>query len=127
RRARPLRRAVAPAAPDLPGADPQRAGPGAGAAQGPGHRARRDQGCEVSRRVAVVGGGISGLATAALLAEDGWSVDLLEQRDEVGGRAGSWSKDGFRFDTGPSWYLMPAVFDHFFAMLGTSAAEQLDL
>src|SRR5699024_10530811 len=35
--------------------------------------------------------------------------------------------DGFRFDTGPSWYLMPEVFDHFFALLGTSAAEQLDL
>ncbi|WP_204163746.1 phytoene desaturase family protein [Nocardioides solisilvae] len=79
------------------------------------------------RRVAVVGGGISGLATAALLAADGWSVDLLEQRDEVGGRAGSWEKDGFRFDTGPSWYLMPEVFDHFFRLLGTSATEQLDL
>jgi phytoene desaturase len=75
----------------------------------------------------VIGGGITGLATAALLAADGWSVDLLEQRDEVGGRAGSWEADGFRFDTGPSWYLMPEVFDHFFAMLGTSAAEQLDL
>ncbi|WP_269304413.1 phytoene desaturase family protein [Aeromicrobium sp. HA] len=78
-------------------------------------------------RVTVIGGGISGLATAALLAADGWSVDLLEQRDEVGGRAGSWEQDGFRFDTGPSWYLMPEVFDHFFRLLGTSAAEQLDL
>ncbi|MBC9734149.1 phytoene desaturase family protein [Nocardioides marmotae] len=75
----------------------------------------------------VVGGGITGLATAALLAADGWSVDLLEQREEIGGRAGSWEADGFRFDTGPSWYLMPEVFEHFFAMLGTSAAEQLDL
>ncbi|GAA3538242.1 phytoene desaturase [Aeromicrobium flavum] len=78
-------------------------------------------------RVTVIGGGISGLATAALLAADGWSVDLLEQRDELGGRAGSWSSDGFRFDTGPSWYLMPQVFEHFFRLLGTTAAEQLDL
>lgn len=78
-------------------------------------------------RVAVVGGGIAGLATAALLAADGRSVDLLEQRDEVGGRAGSWERDGFRFDTGPSWYLMPEVFEHFFGLLGTSAARELDL
>ena len=78
-------------------------------------------------RVVVVGGGIAGLATAALLAADGRSVDLLEQRDEVGGRAGSWSHDGFRFDTGPSWYLMPEVFEHFFTLLGSSAGEQLDL
>jgi phytoene desaturase len=78
-------------------------------------------------RVVVIGGGISGLATAALLAADGWSVDLLEQRDDLGGRAGSWSTDGFRFDTGPSWYLMPEVFEHFFRLLGTTAEEQLDL
>ncbi|MDN3310085.1 phytoene desaturase family protein [Microbacterium oryzae] len=80
-----------------------------------------------ARRVLVIGGGISGLATAALLAHDGADVTLLEARDDLGGRAGRWSADGFVFDTGPSWYLMPEVFDHFFRLLGTSAAEQLDL
>ena len=79
------------------------------------------------REVAVIGGGVSGLATAALLAADGHRVTLLEARDEVGGRAGSWEADGFRFDTGPSWYLMPEVFDHFYRMMGTSTAEQLRL
>ncbi|QCQ16354.1 phytoene desaturase family protein [Microbacterium sp. RG1] len=78
-------------------------------------------------RTVVIGGGIAGLATAALLATDGHDVTLLERRDEVGGRAGSWERDGFRFDTGPSWYLMPEVFDHFFRLLGTTTAEQLDL
>ncbi|MBD3941724.1 phytoene desaturase [Microbacterium sp. NEAU-LLC] len=78
-------------------------------------------------RAVVVGGGIAGLATAALLSQDGWEVTLLEAREELGGRAGSWEHDGFRFDTGPSWYLMPEVFDHFFALLGTSAARELDL
>lgn len=75
----------------------------------------------------VIGGGISGLATAALLARDGYAVTLLEKQPEVGGRAGLVERDGFRFDTGPSWYLMPEVFDHFYRLLGTSAAEQLDL
>ncbi|PFG39123.1 phytoene desaturase [Georgenia soli] len=79
------------------------------------------------RTAVVVGGGIAGLASAALLAGDGYDVELLEQREALGGRAGTWERDGFRFDTGPSWYLMPEVFDHFFALLGTSAAEQLDL
>lgn len=78
-------------------------------------------------RVAIIGGGIAGLATAALLAADGHSVALFEKKDEVGGRAGSLTIDGFRFDTGPSWYLMPETFDHFFSLFGSSAEEELDL
>ena len=78
-------------------------------------------------RVIVIGGGISGLASAALLARDGHTVTLLEQRDDLGGRAGSWQRDGFRFDTGPSWFLMPEVFDHFYKLLGSSSRQQLDL
>lgn len=77
--------------------------------------------------VVVIGGGISGLATAALLAEDGHDVEVLEALPATGGRAGSWERDGFRFDTGPSWYLMPEVFDRFFGLLGTSADAELDL
>lgn len=78
-------------------------------------------------RAAVVGGGISGLATAALLAAEGHEVDLFEQQPALGGRAGSWESGGFRFDTGPSWYLMPEVFEHFFELLGTSVSDHLDL
>ncbi|HEU5037365.1 MAG TPA: phytoene desaturase family protein [Nocardioides sp.] len=78
-------------------------------------------------RVVVIGGGIAGLATAALLASRGCSVDLLEKNDDVGGRVGSVERDGYRFDTGASWYLMPEVFEHFFSLLGTSADAELDL
>lgn len=76
---------------------------------------------------AIIGGGIAGLATAALLAEDGWKVTLFEAGEHLGGRVGSWESEGFRFDTGPSWYLMPEVFEHFFELLGTSAGAELDL
>ncbi|GAA1992345.1 phytoene desaturase family protein [Microbacterium pumilum] len=78
-------------------------------------------------RAVVIGGGIAGLATAALLGAEGWSVTVFEARGDVGGRAGTWEQGGFRFDTGPSWYLMPEVFDHFFRLLGTSAERELDL
>lgn len=78
-------------------------------------------------RTIVIGGGVAGLASAALLAREGHRVLLLEKNARIGGRAGTVEREGFRFDTGPSWYLMPRVFDHFFRLLGTSAAEQLDL
>ena len=90
-------------------------------------RLRRGRPVAPDGPVVVVGGGIAGLATAALLAREGRDVTLVEATEEVGGRAGSWSSGGFRFDTGPSWFLMPEVFDHFFRLCGTSSAEQLDL
>lgn len=77
--------------------------------------------------VVVIGGGIAGLATAALLASRGYGVDLIEKNDDLGGRVGSYERAGFRWDTGASWYLMPEVFEHFFALLGTTAADELDL
>ncbi len=79
------------------------------------------------RSVIIIGGGMGGLSAAALLAKDGRKVTLLEALPNVGGRAGMWEHEGFRFDTGPSWYLMPEVFDHFYKLMGTSAAEQLNL
>ncbi len=78
-------------------------------------------------RTIIIGAGVAGLAAAGLLAREGHEVLVLEKNARVGGRAGTLDRDGFRFDTGPSWYLMPRVFDHFFSLMGTSTEQQLDL
>ncbi|PWD51005.1 phytoene desaturase [Serinibacter arcticus] len=78
-------------------------------------------------RVVVIGAGIAGLASAALLARDGHDVEVLERGSRVGGRAGWIDDAGFRFDTGPSWYLMADVYEHFAEMLGTTMDELVDL
>lgn len=69
-------------------------------------------------KVVVVGAGFGGLAAAALLARKGYSVTLLEKNREPGGRARQFSEGGYTFDMGPSWYLMPEVFTHYFEVIG---------
>ncbi|WP_103020955.1 phytoene desaturase family protein [Salinibacter altiplanensis] len=77
--------------------------------------------------VSIVGGGIGGLSAACHLADAGADVTLLEQHDSLGGVAGSFDSDGFRFDSGPSWYLMPEVFEHFFESFGSSVDAAYEL
>jgi len=75
----------------------------------------------------VIGAGVAGLATAGLLAKDGYDVTVLEKQAQVGGRAGVLEADGFRWDMGPSWWLMPEAFEHFYQLMGTTVDDELDL
>ena len=78
-------------------------------------------------RIVVVGAGVGGMAASARLAQDGFSVTVVERNDQVGGRARIWQKDGYTFDMGPSWYLMPEVFERFFAQFGKTPADYYEL
>src|SRR5215212_6010913 len=51
--------------------------------------------------VAVVGGGLAGLAAAAMAARAGRTVVLFEQASVPGGRARTRTEDGFAFNIGP--------------------------
>lgn len=78
-------------------------------------------------KVVIIGAGVGGMATANLLAKQGHKVTVIEGRDQLGGRMGLLQDKGFRFDTGPSWYLMPEVYDRYYQLLGTRAKTELDL
>jgi phytoene dehydrogenase-like protein len=55
----------------------------------------------VARHVAVVGGGIAGLAAAVYLARGGRTVTVFEKNRHLGGRAVTHLRHGFRFNLGP--------------------------
>lgn len=57
----------------------------------------------VEKSVIVIGAGISGLAAAKKLKEEGFSVTVLEAQDRVGGRLRSNRSLGIAFDEGASW------------------------
>ena len=63
-------------------------------------------------KVCVIGAGPGGLANALLMAKAGAEVTLFEQNSVVGGRCSPIHLDGFRFDTGPTFFHYPRV-NHF--------------
>ncbi|MEO1522704.1 MAG: NAD(P)/FAD-dependent oxidoreductase [Cyanobacteria bacterium J06633_2] len=52
----------------------------------------------------VIGSGLGGLTVGALLARYGWTVRVCESHSIPGGAAHSFSRNGFHFDSGPSFY-----------------------
>ena len=58
-----------------------------------------------NRRVAVVGGGLAGIAAALDCAEAGEQVSLLEVRPRLGGAACSFERDGMLIDNGQHVFL----------------------
>lgn len=78
-------------------------------------------------KILVIGGGLSGLATGALLAKNGHQVTIIEKNKELGGRARILKAKGFTFDMGPSWYMMPEVIENLFNELGTSTSKYFHL
>ena len=81
----------------------------------------------MSKNAVIVGAGFSGLAAAAILAHRGYAVSVLEKNSQTGGRAREWKSCGYTFDMGPSWYLMPEVFEEFFSALGKKREDYFPL
>jgi phytoene dehydrogenase-like protein len=78
-------------------------------------------------RVAVVGGGYGGLASAVRLAKTGHEVTLVEASDRLGGALGTVEQDGFRWDTGPTRTMLPAVVRDLFRKSGRPLERELEL
>lgn len=81
----------------------------------------------MNKKLVVIGSGIGGLGTACLFAKKGYDVTVVEKNANFGGRANIFEANGFRFDMGPSWYLAPDIFEHFFNLVGEKVSDHLDL
>jgi len=77
--------------------------------------------------ICVIGGGIGGLSAAISLANKGYKVTIFEKQDSLGGKAGEYAWQNFRWDTGPSLITMPFVFDKLFFETGKKFSDYVDL
>src|SRR3712207_4873642 len=80
-----------------------------------------------ARSVAVIGGGLGGLAAACVLASRGHRPTLFDKNDWIGGKAAVLHEAGFRFDMGPTILTVPRVLERIFAEAGWDMADYLDL
>jgi phytoene desaturase len=80
-----------------------------------------------AKTVLIIGAGIGGITAAIHLARAGFHVTVLEKNAHPGGRCGHFSREGHHFDTGPTLFLFPLLYEAEFRALGVSMHECLDL
>ncbi len=78
-------------------------------------------------RIAVIGGGLGGLASAVVLAARGHKVTLLEKNAWVGGKAAVLEDGGFRFDMGPTILTVPRVLRRILEEAGCDLDRELEM
>ncbi|WP_198376010.1 phytoene desaturase family protein [Neoroseomonas rubea] len=79
-------------------------------------------------RVAIIGAGPGGLASAMILAAQGARVTVFEREAAVGGRTRTIStEEGYRFDIGPTFFLYPRILREIFEGCGASLDDEVDL
>ncbi len=66
------------------------------------------------KKAVIIGSGMGGLATALRLSSKGYDVEIIEKYHSAGGRLNLLQKEGFTFDTGPSFFSMSYEFDELF-------------
>lgn len=72
------------------------------------------------KKVTIIGTGLGGLASGLLLSKRGYEVVFVEKNATPGGRLNQIQKDGFTFDTGPSFFSMSYVFKEFLDKCGVA-------
>ncbi len=78
-------------------------------------------------KVAVIGSGFGGLASAIRLRAQGFPVTIFEKRELPGGRAYVYRQDGFTFDAGPTVLTAPDCLSELFELSGRAMKDYLEM
>ncbi len=76
-----------------------------------------------TKKAAIVGAGIAGIASAIRLAVKGYRIDVYEGNSYPGGKLSSLTMAGYRFDAGPSLFTMPKLVDDLFVLAGRQPTD----
>ena len=79
------------------------------------------------KKVLIVGAGPGGLSAGMLLAHAGFDVEIYEKRGRVGGRNGYIQAGDYKFDLGPTFFLMKDVLENLFESCGRRLEDYVQL
>jgi len=81
---------------------------------------------QTQKKAVIIGAGIGGIATAAFLAQNGYTVEVYEKNANPGGRCGQMIQEGHRFDLGATILLMPSLYKQVLSELGIDLEKDLE-
>jgi phytoene desaturase len=80
-----------------------------------------------SGHAVIIGGGLGGMAAALRLRAKGYRVTLFDRGPMLGGRAQVLTKDGFRYDAGPTVITAHFLFEELFELFGRRLEDYVTL
>lgn len=80
-----------------------------------------------SRKIIIVGAGPGGLSAAMILAHRGYDVTVYEQKPYIGGRNSALRADGYTFELGPTFVMLPQVFKDAFELTGRKINDYIPM
>lgn len=81
---------------------------------------------ENNKTCGIIGSGVSGLAAAIRMRNKGFKVTVFEANGFAGGKLSSESRNGYRFDMGPSVFTMPSYVDELFVLSGKNPRDHFN-
>jgi len=79
------------------------------------------------KKAIVIGSGFGGLAIACRLRAMGNQVTVLEKQDNLGGRARTFTHEGFEYDAGPTVITAPYLLNELFELLDENSRDYFNL
>ncbi len=80
----------------------------------------------MNKKIAVIGSGFGGIASALRMKSLGFEVTLIERLQDLGGRARVFNRNGYKHDAGPTVITAPFLFNELFELFDEKLEDYLN-
>lgn len=80
-----------------------------------------------NKKIIIIGSGPGGLSAGMILASKGYDVDIFEKKEYIGGRNHVFKLGEYKFDMGPTFFLMKDVLEEIFSLSGKNMHDYIEI